>query len=103
MALNQIALPLHVQMLDLQVTRRAMEHLLSLDRGFPSMPDAIKSSMNKESFCRCGCRLAVLSSRDKLLSLNNVRVCKIQEGVIHADSTGGLFEKRFPEHPISSF
>ena len=103
MALNQIALPLPVEMLDLQVTCRAREHLLILDRGSPSIPSAIKSSMNKESFCRCGCRLAVLSYRDKLLSLNNVRVCKIQEGVIHADRTGRLFENRFPEHTISSF
>ena len=95
MALNQIALPFTVKILDLQVTCRAREHLLSLDRGSPSIPAAIKSSMNKESFCRCGCRLAVLSSRDKLLSLNNVRVCKIQEGVIHADRAGKLFEKRF--------
>ena len=102
MALSEIALPLPVDISDLQVACRAMWHLFILEWGSPLIQAAIKSPMMKESFCRCGCRLTVPSSRDKFLSLMNFHVCEIQKGEIQPYRAGRLFEKIFPEHPISN-
>ena len=96
-----MSLPSPVEMLDIQVARRSGRNLFSSARGSLLMPVAIKSSMVKGSLFRRGCRLAVLSSRDKLLSLKNFHVCKIQEWVVHVDREGSLFEKIFTEQPIS--
>ena len=75
---------------------KARRHLFSSDRSYPLVPAFIKSSMMNKSLCRCGCRLEVLSYRERLVSLLGVHVCKIQEGVIHLDRAGSLLDKISP-------
>ena len=67
-------------------------------RSCPSIPAVINSSMIKESFCSCVCRLAVPSSRDRLLSLMDVHVYEIQEGGMQPYRAGRLIF--FPENPV---
>ena len=101
-ASSEISLPSPVEMSYLPVSWRARRYLFISARFYPSMPAFIKSSMLKESFYHCGCISEVPTSRERLLSLMNVHVWKIQEGEIHMARAGRLFKKIFPEHIISS-
>ena len=90
-------------MSNLQLTRKAWQHMFSYARKLPSIPSSIKPYIINESFCLWGMMWFVPSSRVRLFSFVNFPVCEIQDGVIQWERAGRLFENRLPEKPISSF
>ena len=72
--LSEISLPSPVEMSDLQLARKVRRNLFSSAIIYPSMSASMKSSMMKELFCRCSCRLSVPSYIDNFLSHMNFHV-----------------------------